>query len=107
MSGTIALAPDVRWSAAGWLFDWTVGFLADRTTDPRAAAILREAVDENLGWFAVDECEPDTRVELRDILHRRLVPVAEEQLPPTVPGRSDAIAMLQQLAELARNSPPS
>jgi hypothetical protein len=102
MSGTIAISPDVRWSAAGWLFDWTVEFLADKVADPDVASDLREIVTENLGWLGLDDYGPEARAELRDIMQHRLLAAANENLPQTVPNRPAVIELLQELADKAR-----
>jgi hypothetical protein len=102
MSGTIAISPAVRWSAAGWLFDWAVEFLADNVADPGVAADLREIVTENLGWLDLDDYGPETRAELRDIMQHQLVAAADESLPQTVPNRPAVIELLQELARKAR-----
>ena len=97
MSGTIALSDEVRWSAAGWLFDWTVEFLADNVTNERAAAQLREIVGENLGWLGLDDYGPEAGAEMRDVLRHQLLSAATERLPQTVPDRPAAIGHLQDL----------
>jgi hypothetical protein len=102
MSGTIAISPDVRWSAAGWLFDWIVEFLADNVADPDVAADLREIVTENLGWLGLDDYGPETRAELRDIMSHQLLAAADESLPQTVPNRPAVIELLEELAGKAR-----
>ncbi|HEY3010386.1 MAG TPA: hypothetical protein VGJ63_20310 [Micromonosporaceae bacterium] len=100
MSGTIQVTPTSRWSAAGWLFDWTVEFLASRVRDPKVSAGLREVVSENLGWVGLDHYGPDTRDELVALIRRDLVSHAERELPGSVPNRPAALALLRELAEL-------
>jgi hypothetical protein len=80
MSGMIALSADVRWSAAGWLFDWTVESLADMVASPEVAASLREIVNENLGWVGLDDFGKDAKTELLGLIRHQLLPVAERKL---------------------------
>ncbi|NUT20416.1 MAG: hypothetical protein HOV77_14615 [Hamadaea sp.] len=99
MSGTIEVSPQRRWSAASWLFDWTVGYLADQVTDEKLAAELREIVDENLGWLGLDDYGPDARADLVAILRDRIVPAAAVDLPGTVDDRPAVLALLRELAD--------
>ena len=102
MSGTIALTHDARWSAAGWLFDWTVSFAAEAVTDPAVAAGLHEIVRENLGWVDVAGLPAASRTQLLQRLAGELVTGADAQLPPTLPERAKVLALLGDLAGLAR-----
>ncbi|WP_155375235.1 hypothetical protein [Catellatospora vulcania] len=104
MSGTIAVAPDKRWSAAGWLFDWTVEALADDLDDDAAAADLREIVEDNLGWLGLDDLSPAARAEVLRRIKTDLVDRADRELPPTVPNRSEALDLLRDLSRLAENT---
>ena len=99
MAGTIAVTPDTRWSAATWLFDWIVMFLADHVEEPKLQAALREIVDENLGWLRLSDFGPEAERELRNLLGTRLVGEADSTFSETMPNRADAIAYLQQLAD--------
>jgi len=101
MAGVIAVSPGVRWSAAGWLFDWTVGFLADRVADPEVAAGLREIVSENLGWLSLDDFGPEAERKLRILLQHELVSTANEQLPDQLPNRSEVLDLLGDLVARA------
>jgi hypothetical protein len=103
MSGTVAIDDHVRWSAAGWLFDWTLNFLADSVSDPRTRDEILEILDENLGWLGLSDFDPPARRELRGLLADRLMAAAAQKLPPTLAGREPAIALLRDLAEKARN----
>jgi hypothetical protein len=102
MSGTVAISPDVRWSAAGWLFDWTVEFLSKRVTNAEVAGNLREILNENLGWLSLDDYGPQAGAELREIIERQLLAAADEQLPQTVPNRPGVIELLQELVNDVR-----
>jgi hypothetical protein len=99
MAGMIAVTPESRWSAATWLFDWIVEFLADRVADPKLRDGLKEIVDENLGWLGLGDFGPDAEQEMRRLLHTELVTEADKQFSPTMPNRADAIGHLRELAE--------
>ena len=105
MAGTIVLAPDSRWSAAGWLFDWAVRFIAERVGQPEVATELQQVIDHNLGWVDVGALPPEVRRSVVDSLQRDLVPVAEIQLPATLPERERVVEHLGELADLARGLP--
>lgn len=100
MAGMIEIAPDTRWSAAGWLFRWTVGYLADHAADPNVAESLREIVDEHLGWVGLGEFGPDARANLAAIL-RDIDSIADRTLPADIPNRTAVIAHLRELAQKA------
>ncbi|MEV6966318.1 hypothetical protein AB0M47_14475 [Hamadaea sp. NPDC051192] len=102
MSGTIEVTPQQRWSAAGWLFDWTVGYLADHVADQEVAAELREIVEENLGWLGLDDYGPEARADLVALLRDRVVPAAAADLPPTVDDRPAVLDLLRDLADATR-----
>jgi hypothetical protein len=101
MAGTISISPGTRWSAATWLFDWIVEFLAENIEEAKLRATLQEIVDENLGWLELSDFGPDAEHRLRKILHTRLVDVADSKFSPTMPNRADALAHLQELADEA------
>lgn len=101
MSGTIAVTPDKRWSAAGWLFDWTVEALAKDLSDSTAVASMREIIEDNIGWLGLDDLSPDTRAEVLRRIKTELVDEAEKTLPATIPNRAAAIELLRELAQLA------
>jgi len=98
MAGTIAVSADRRWSAAGWLFDWTVEFLADRVADAGLKAELREIVTENLGWLGLSEHGAEAEREMRALLQDEVVSAAEAGLPAIVAHREGALALLRELA---------
>lgn len=101
MSGTVAISPEVRWSATGWIFDWVVEYLADQVTDTEVTASLHEIVNENLGWLGLDDHGPAVKKELLTILRTQLVAHAEAKLPYTIPDRPSAIDVLRELADKA------
>jgi hypothetical protein len=101
MSGTIAVTPDLRWSAANWLFDWTLDFLAAQVDDEAAKGEIREIVDDNIGWLGVEDFPEGVRGQLLDALKNRLVPAADDGLPATVDNREDSLSLLGELSELA------
>ena len=99
MAGTIAVTPDRRWSAATWLFDWTVEFLAANVREPDVKASLEEIVTENLGWLELSDYRREVNVELRELLRTRAVAAADETFARTMPDRDGAIDLLRRLAE--------
>jgi hypothetical protein len=101
MAGTIALAPQGRWSVAGWLFDWTVDFLAERVTEPQLRSDLRDIVSQHLGWLGLGDYGPEAEGELRALLDQRLVDAAEAEFAPTLRQRDDAVDLLRQLVSAA------
>lgn len=103
MSGTIVVSPDARWSAAGWLFDWAVRFIAQQVGDPDVSANLQEVIDENLGWVDLTALPADARRTVVEKLKNELVPVAEAHLPATLPERQRVLDHLRDLSELARH----
>ncbi|GAA1401818.1 hypothetical protein ACFQZ4_47285 [Catellatospora coxensis] len=104
MSGTIAVAPDKRWSAAGWLFEWAVEALAEDLDDDAAVATLREIIDDNLGWLGLDDLSPATRAEVLRRIRTELVDRADRELPPALPNRSEAVDLLRDLSRLAETA---
>jgi hypothetical protein len=98
MAGTISLGPDKRWSAAGWLFDWTVEFLAENVGRSDLREQLEEIVTENLGWLGLGDYGSAAEREMRELLRNRLVGTANEVFAPGMEGREPAIGRLQQLA---------
>lgn len=107
MSGTIEISPQTRWSAVGWLFDWTVGFLAEHAADPEVAASLREIVSDNLGWLGLDDYGPTARADLVSIITGQLLPAADSTLPQTIADRSAVIDLLRELADQTASAPES
>jgi hypothetical protein len=101
MAGTIAVTPDNRWSAATWLFDWIVEFLASHVEEPELRSSLKEIVDENLGWLGLSDFGPKAELELRELLRTQLVDEANAKFSTTMARRDDAINYLRQLADAA------
>lgn len=100
MSGTISFSSDVRWSAASWLFDWVLRTLARDTQDTELSASLTGLVDENIGWFSLDELTPDQQAEVRRIIRDSLLGTAEREFPDAMLGRAAALSLLRGLANL-------
>ncbi len=98
MAGTVSLSPDVRWSAASWLFDWVLRDIARDTDDVELAGHLTGVVGENLGWFGLDDITPRQRREVRRIITEHLVDDANKNLPADLPGRPETLALLSELA---------
>ncbi|MBF8185535.1 hypothetical protein ITP53_07250 [Nonomuraea sp. K274] len=102
MAGTIGLSPDKVWTSAGWLFDWTVRFIAREVDDPRLTAAVDEILRENLGLLDLDRLPVTLRATVLRKLRDDLVPTATATLPDTVPERQEVLNYLGGLAQLAR-----
>ncbi|MEV0901748.1 hypothetical protein [Actinoplanes sp. NPDC049802] len=101
MAGLLVLRPDLDWNVSGGLFYWTVEFLADRMSDPEAAAYLREISDENLGSLWLSELSPSARAEAVELLRDHLVDAADRELPGGK-GKTAVLGLLRELADMAR-----
>lgn len=101
MSGTIAVGEDCRWSAANWLFDWVLNFLAERADAPPTSSRIREIVEENLGWLDLADFSSSTRVRILGQLRHELGGLAEAELPSSIPNRPAVLDHVRRLAELA------
>jgi len=99
VAGTVAVTPENRWSAAGWLFDWTLEFLAERVADPQLKDELHEIVAENLGWLGLGDYGSDAEQEMRALIRAHLVSEANQQFSPTMANRDGALRLLQDLAD--------
>jgi len=86
-------------SAASWLFDWVLKDITKGTGDVELAGHLTGVVDETgLGWFGLDDIAPGQRHEVRRIITGRLVADAQREFPVDLPGRPEALALLNELA---------
>ena len=101
MSGTISLSSDTRWSAASWLFDWVLQKIADDIPDVELSTSIRGLLEQNIGWFSLDELTPSQEARVRQIMQGSLVGSAEREFPDVMPGRADALSLLRDLAGLA------
>jgi hypothetical protein len=104
MSGTIALSPTIRWSAASWLFDWVLTSFAETVDDADLSAELTGVVGENLGWLGFDDLTDDQRTALLRILGSGLREKAERAFPSVMQGREDALRHLDELSRLASHT---
>jgi hypothetical protein len=104
MSGTIAITPDARWSAAGWLFDWTVDFLSRDVGDATATNHLREIIDDNIGWLSLDDLPASVRARLLERIKTTLVDAADRTLPSTLTDRDAVLDRLRELVRLAQRA---
>lgn len=104
MAGLIKVG-DGGWSASSWLFRWVLTRLADDARlDQQLESMLREIVDENLGWFSLEELGPVDRSLVRSWLADRLVADADASLPVELAERDAVLVHLAELAELAAGS---
>ncbi|MFF5291270.1 hypothetical protein [Paractinoplanes globisporus] len=99
MAGTISTGPDRRWSAAGWLFAWTVEFLAERVAEPGLRASLEEILNENLGWLGLGDYGVDEEREMRGLLRNEAVSTANATFAADMAGRENVIDRLRELAD--------
>lgn len=60
--------------------------------DQQLESMLREIVDENLGWFSLEELGPVDRSMVRSWLADRLVADADASLPVELAERDQASA---------------
>jgi hypothetical protein len=61
MAGSIEVDGQL-WTAASWLFDWVLNRIVDDAeVDQYVAVMVREIVDENLGWFSLRDLDPADR----------------------------------------------
>jgi hypothetical protein len=108
MAGSIKVdesSGEPLWSAASWLFDWVLNRLVDDAeVDQHLAAMVREIVDENLGWFSLRDLGPVDRSIVRSWLADRLVEDADAKLPAALAQRDEVLLYLADLARLAANS---
>ena len=98
MAGTISLSPEKRWSVAGWLFDWTVEFLAGRVAEPEVRASLQEIVDESLGWLGLGDFGAAAEREMRVLLRHEVVDAADAAFGADMAGREAVLGHLRELA---------
>ncbi len=101
MAGIIALTSSTRWTAASWLFDWTLNELAINLNDHTAVAHLREIIDNNLGWLDLGDLSPDVRSQILHYMQTELVVQAKQKFPATIPERDAVMELLQELSTLA------
>jgi hypothetical protein len=104
MSGTISFSPAVRWSAASWLFDWVLKSVAGTVQDAELAAELIGIVDENIGWFALDDLADDQSADVRRVICDSLKAAAEQGLPDTMAGRTDVLKHIDDLIRISSDT---
>lgn len=100
MAGTLSLSSDLRWSAASWLFDWVLGKIALDTEDLELSGTINGVIDENIGWFSLDELTTQQKQEVQQIL-RAVAAAANREFPDSMPGRKEALNHLAELAATA------
>jgi len=104
MAGSIEVDGQL-WTAASWLFDWVLNRIVDDAeVDQYVAVMVREIVDENLGWFSLRDLDPADRSIVRSWLADRLVEDADAKLPAELAQRDDVLLYHADLASLAANS---
>jgi len=107
MAGLIKVG-DGGWSASSWLFRWVLTRLADDARlDRQLESTLREIVDENLGWFSLEELGSVDRSMVRSWLAERLVADADASLPVELAERDAVLGYLAELAAASSEDPSS
>ena len=61
---------------------------------------VREAAEENLGWFSLQDRPPEQRDQILAVLCRSLLPAAERELPADLPNREGVLTHLRALVDL-------
>jgi hypothetical protein len=96
MAGTIEVRPEHLWSAAGWLFRWTLETIASESQDLAISAMLRGIVGENLGYLRLTDLG-ESYVNATVFIRTHLMSVADERLPKDLPNREGVLAHLREL----------
>ncbi|MFC1438972.1 hypothetical protein ABUW04_11930 [Streptacidiphilus sp. N1-10] len=104
MTKLISLAdddPSCDWFATSGLFDWTVGFLRSRVTDPAVSEQMRR--DAASGYLFVASLPPSSRAEVMRALRNELTLAVDTKLYPMPHRRNDGqfADRVKQLATIA------
>jgi len=100
MAGTFVAAGGQRWSAASWLFYWILRRLASHVADPDLAAKLRYVVDNNLGWFSLQDCSALQREQILAVVCTSLIAAAERDFQTVMVNRENLERLVTQLRAL-------
>jgi hypothetical protein len=104
LAGTLSLSAERRWSAASWLFYWVLRELAQEAMDPDLTERINEVIDENLGWFSLEDLSEKQQMQTQHVLRDSLVDSANREFSDTMPGRKEAIDHLRDLAAMASHT---
>ncbi|HEV8558309.1 MAG TPA: hypothetical protein VGR06_18210 [Actinophytocola sp.] len=103
MAGDIFVSKDRHWAASSWNFYWAAEFLVNNVEDDKAAAWIREVIDEHIMIIDLDgDFTPPARRLILRLLRDKLIPDAEKRFSPDDPERGGALKILRELADLAR-----
>jgi hypothetical protein len=98
MAGTVEVQPGRLWSAAGWLFRWTLETIASESQDLAVSAMLRGIVGENLGYLRLSDLG-ESYVDVTGFIRTRLMSVADDRLPNDLLNREGVVEHLRKLVE--------
>jgi hypothetical protein len=101
MSGTIVFAEGTDWTASSGIFNWAIDYLARTVDDEPTREALRVIDEQNFRWLNLADLSETGRREVLSKLADGIVTYSEEKLPETA-RREGALAMVRELAELAR-----
>lgn len=101
MAGTIVVCEGQRWSAASWLFDWVVDFLAIAVDNFTLSERLRGVIQENIGWLDLPDLSASERQDILRIVRLELLPAAQNALPASVPNYEATLVHLESLVDIA------
>ena len=107
MAGVIVVGPDEHWSAASWLFDWVIRYLATTVQDAAAARMLEEIEREHLPGLTIGDLPDAARRGVSAALRHSIVDHAARSLPLELANRNGVLSHLQKLADLACQAEPS
>ena len=96
MAGTLEISPTAHWSAASWLFYWTLRAIAADVHDLELSAKLIGIDDENLGWLSLADLTPRQREEVKHAA-TNLALRAERDFPPTLANRNEIVGHIREL----------
>ncbi|TDU05418.1 hypothetical protein EDD99_3930 [Streptomyces sp. 846.5] len=104
MSKLISLAegdPSCNWFGTSGLFDWIVGFLRSRVTDPAVSEQMRR--DAIAGYLFVGRLPPSSRAEVLRALRNELTTAVDTELYPMPYRRNNGqfADRVKQLATMA------
>ncbi|MGW0806610.1 hypothetical protein [Nonomuraea sp. NPDC002799] len=102
MAGAIGLSPGRIWTSAGWLFDWTLRFIAREVDDPELTATVDELLQKNFGFLNIRLLPEALRETVLQKLRDDLIPAAAAALPDSVYRRQAVLDYLDRLVQLAR-----
>jgi hypothetical protein len=77
----LTVKPGSSWKAAGWLYRWVVGTIAENVDDDQLKLRLKAIVDENLPTLALSDFTEAECEAIRAVIRQRLVEDARAEFP--------------------------